>query len=69
MKTYADCEYCGSAGSVEFDMCQVCLKDHTESDDIRPERPRVTALSLEVDRIITASASMRPPVFAGGRHG
>ena len=68
MKTNVDCDYCGSAGSVDFDMCQVCLRDHA-SDDIRPERPRVTALSLEVDRIITASASMRPPVFAGGRHG
>lgn len=24
----ADCRHCGSAGSVEFGMCQVCYHDH-----------------------------------------
>ncbi len=26
------CERCGSAGSVEFGMCQVCLHDYTQAE-------------------------------------
>ena len=28
----ADCHRCGSAGSVEFGMCQVCYHDHTRQE-------------------------------------
>lgn len=27
------CPRCGSAGSIEFDMCQVCLYDFGKTDD------------------------------------
>ena len=27
------CDYCGSAGSIEFGMCQVCLKDYSENEE------------------------------------
>jgi len=29
MKRLPRCDRCGSAGSIEFDMCQVCYKDYS----------------------------------------
>ena len=26
------CDHCGSAGSIEFGMCQVCLKDYSRDE-------------------------------------
>ncbi|MEW6553768.1 MAG: hypothetical protein AB1384_05730 [Actinomycetota bacterium] len=66
MKTFIDCDYCGSAGSVEFNMCQVCLKDHAGAADRHGGKLRVTALAAEVDRIIADRAPVRPPAFTRG---
>ncbi len=66
MKTRIDCDYCGSAGSVEFNMCQVCLKEYSGAVDRRGGKPRVTALGAEVNMIIAGKNLVRPPVFARG---
>jgi hypothetical protein len=66
MKTFIDCDYCGSAGSVEFNMCQVCLRDYAGTAERPGEEPRVSALATKVDRIIADTTLLRPPVFARG---
>jgi len=30
------CQHCGSAGSIEFDMCQVCLFDYSGKEEETP---------------------------------
>lgn len=34
------CERCGSVGSVEFDMCQVCYRDYSRDETVSEERIR-----------------------------
>ncbi len=47
------CVFCGSAGSIEFDMCQVCLFDYSKlADEIEAEAGRALTASergLEVE--------------------
>lgn len=33
MRNPGRCERCGSVGSIEFDMCQVCLYDYSSVED------------------------------------
>lgn len=30
------CQHCGSVGSIEFDMCQVCLHDYSRAEGFWP---------------------------------
>jgi hypothetical protein len=66
MKIFLDCDYCGSAGSVEFNMCQVCYRDYSKDDDFRGERPRTTALAAEIDRITAAGIRTSLPMLMRG---
>lgn len=40
MKALIRCDRCGSAGSVEFEMCQVCYQDYSHLDGLVEEPPR-----------------------------
>ena len=62
MKRAMDCDRCGSAGSIQFNMCQVCLKVY-EDDDNRAAGSRGSRLSTAVDVINRAEIKVRPPAF------
>ena len=63
MRLFADCDRCGSAGSVQFGMCQVCLKDYTDREDRHDGGARTSALAAEIDRVVVRGTKIRPPGF------
>jgi hypothetical protein len=41
-----NCDRCGSAGSIEFEMCQVCFKDYSKAKDSGIRRLKLIGHSL-----------------------
>jgi hypothetical protein len=58
------CDRCGSAGSIEFDMCQVCYKDYSREG--RSGLQWAALLAQDAVRVAGSAPTLAAPPMAAG---